>query len=223
MKPERLIDSTATPDGGELFLYERDGVFTLRIGGIELMTSRAHASEEELAWKAIRLVRRTRRPRVLVGGLGMGFTLRAALDASPRPAEVVVAELLPAVVRWNRDHLGGLAGNPMDDPRVTIEECDLADLIADSPKSFDVVLNDVDNGPSGCSLAANEGLYRAEGLASIRRCLRPGGVLGVWCAEPDSGFERAIAAAGFEVHAEDVYSRSVPKGPKHALFIGRLR
>ncbi len=222
MKPERLVDSTATPDGGELFLYERDGVYTLRIGGIELMTSRAHASEEELAWRAIRLVRRTRRPRVLVGGLGMGFTLRAALDASPRPAEVVVAELLPAVVRWNRDHLGGLAGNPIDDPRVTVVVGDLADLIADSPQAFDVILNDVDNGPSGCSLAVNEALYRPDGLASIRRCLRPGGVLGVWCAEPDTGFERAIGAAGFRVRTENVYSRGVPKGPKHALFIGTL-
>jgi len=222
MKPERLIDSTSTPDGGELFLYERDGVFTLRIGGIELMTSRAHASEEELAWKAIKLVRRTRRPRVLVGGLGMGFTLRAALDASPRPSEVVVAELLPAVVRWNRDHLGGLAGNPLDDPRVSVVERDLADVIADSPRGFDVILNDVDNGPAGCSLVANERLYRADGLASIRRCLRPGGVLGVWCAEPDAGFERTISASGFKVHAESVFSRGVPKGPKHALFIAQL-
>jgi len=223
MKPERLIDSTATPDGGELFLYERDGVYTLRIGGVELMTSRAHASEEELAWRAIRLVRGTRRPRVLVGGLGMGFTLRAALDASPRPAEIVVAELLPAVVAWNRDHLGGLAGHPMDDPRVTVVARDLADVIADSPRGFDVVLNDVDNGPAGCSLAANEWLYRPEGFAAIRRCLRPGGVLGVWCVEPDIGLEKAISAAGFQVRTEHVYSRGVPKGPKHALFIGRLR
>ncbi len=223
MKPERLIDSTETPDGGKLFLYERDGVFTLRIGGIELMTSRAHASEDELAWRSIALVRRTRRPRVLVGGLGMGFTLRAALDSSPRPSEVVVAELLPAVVRWNRDHLGALAGHPMDDPRVTIVERDLAELIADSPGEFDVILNDVDNGPSGCSLAANERLYRADGLASIRRCLRPGGVLGVWCAEPDPRFEKAIGAAGFRVQAEQVFSRGVPKGPKHALFIGQLQ
>ncbi|TFG38338.1 MAG: hypothetical protein E4H44_04045 [Candidatus Aminicenantes bacterium] len=222
MKPERLIDSTVAPDGGELFLYERDGVFSLRIGGIELMTSRAHASEEELAWRAIKLVRRTRRPRVLVGGLGMGYTLRAALDSSPRPVEVVVAELLPAVVRWNRDHLGALAGYPIDDPRVTIVERDIAELIADSPQGFDVILNDVDNGPNGCSLAINERLYRADGLAAIRRSLRPGGVLGVWCAEPDTGFERAIAAAGFRVHAETVYSRGVPKGPQHALFIGQL-
>jgi spermidine synthase len=222
VKPERLIDSTATPDGGELFLYERDGVFTLRIGGIELMTSRAHASEDELAWRSIGMLRHTRRPRVLVGGLGMGFTLRAALDASPRPAEVVVAELLSAVVRWNRDHLGGLAGHPVDDPRVTVVERDLADVIADSPRGFDVILNDVDNGPSGCSLPANERLYRADGLASIRRCLRPGGVLGVWCAEPDPRFLKTIGAAGFRAHAENVYSRGVPKGPQHALFIGQL-
>jgi len=221
MKPERLIDSTPTPGGDELFLYERDGVFTLRIGGIELMTSRAHDSEEELAWMAMKLVDRKLRPRVLVGGLGMGFTTRAALDSSPRPSEVVVAELLPTVVRWNRDHLGELAGRPMDDPRVTVVERDLWEIIADSPSGFDVILNDVDNGPGGCSLAQNERLYRPEGLAAIRRCLRPKGVLGVWCVEDDPRFVKALSAAGFQAHAGTVYARNVSKGHRHTVFIGQ--
>jgi spermidine synthase len=223
MKPERLIDSTPTPAGDELFLYERDGVFTLRIGGIELMTSRAHDSEEALALMAMKLVDRRCRPRVLVGGLGMGYTTRAALDSSPRPSEVVVAELLPAVVRWNREHLGDLAGRPMDDPRVTIVERDLFDVIKDSPQGFDVILNDVDNGPGGCALDKNERLYRADGLAAIRRCLRPGGVLGVWCVEYDPRFVRALSSAGFRAHAETVYARNVSKGHRHTVFLGQLR
>lgn len=222
MKPERLIDSTPTPEGDDLLLYERDGVFTLRIGGIELMTSRAHDSEEELAWRAMKLVDRKIRPRVLVGGLGMGFTTRAALDSSPRPSEVVVAELLPAVVRWNRDHIGELAGNPMDDPRVTIVERDFYEVIKDSPRGFDVILNDVDNGPGGCSLDRNERLYRAAGLAAVRRCLRPGGVLGVWCVEDDPGFVKAMKSAGFRAHAETIYARNVAKGHKHTIFIGQV-
>jgi spermidine synthase len=221
MKPERLIDSTATPGGEELFLYERDGVFTLRIGGIELMTSRAHDSEEELAWMAMKRLDRRCRPRVLVGGLGMGYTTRAVLDSSPRPSEVVVAELLPAVVRWNRDHLGELAGRPMDDPRVTVVERDLWDIIADSPNGFDVILNDVDNGPGGCALEQNEKLYTAVGLAAIRRCLRPKGVLGVWCVEDDPRFVKALSSAGFRAHAETVYARNVSKGHRHTVFIGQ--
>ena len=221
MKPERLIDSTTTPGGDELFLDERDGVFTLRIGGIELMTSRAHDSEEELAVMARQLVGRKRRPRVLVGGLGMGYTTRAALDASPSPSEVVVAELLPAVVRWNRDHLGQLAGNPLGDPRVKVVERDLYDLIADSPGGFDVILNDVDNGPGGCALDANERLYRPKGLEAIHRCLRPGGVLAVWCVEDDPRFVKALSAAGFRARSETIFARNVAKGHRHTIFLAQ--
>jgi spermidine synthase len=221
MKPERLIDSTPTPSGDELFLYERDGVFTLRIGGIELMTSRAHDSEEELAWMAMKLVDRRCRPRVLVGGLGMGYTTRAALDSVPRPSEVVVSELLPAVVGWNRDHIGHLAGRPMDDPRVTIVERDIWDVITDSPNGFDVILNDVDNGPGGCALEQNERLYSAAGLAAVRRSLRPKGVLGVWCVEDDPRLVKAMSSAGFKAHAETVFARNVAKGHRHSIFIGR--
>lgn len=221
MKPEHLIDSTPTPGGDELTLYERDGVFTLRISGIELMTSRAHDSEERLATTAIGLLPASRRPRVLVGGLGMGYTARAALDATPCPSEVVVAELLPAVVRWNRDHIGHLAGRPLDDPRLTVVEQDLFELIAGSPHAFDVVINDVDNGPGGCALERNERLYRRDGLAAIRRCLRPGGVLAVWCVDDDPRLVKAMAQAGFRAHAETIYARNVARGHRHTLFVGR--
>jgi len=223
MKPERLIDCAPTPGGDDLFLYERDGVFTLRISGIELMTSRAHDSEEELAWMAMKLVDRKCRPRVLVGGLGMGYTTRAALDSTPRPSEVVVSELLPAVVGWNRDHIGHLAGRPMDDPRVKIVERDIWDVIADSPNGFDVILNDVDNGPGGCALEQNEKLYSAAGLEAIRRSLRPKGVLGVWCVEDDPRFVKAMSSAGFKAHSETVFARKVAKGHRHTVFIGQRR
>jgi spermidine synthase len=222
MKPERRIDCTPTPDGDELCLYERDGTYTLRIGGIELMTSRAHDSEEKLASLAIGLVRRTRRPRVLVGGLGMGYTARAALDASPRPSKVVVVELLPAVVRWNRDHIGHLAGRPLDDPRVSVVEKDFSTVIEQSPGAFDVILNDVDNGPDGCVLESNERLYRPAGLAAIRRSLRPGGVLAVWCVGEDPRLVKAMAAAGFRAHSETLHARNVPRGHRHTVFIGRV-
>ncbi len=222
MKPERLIDSTPTPGGDELCLYERDGTYTLRISGVELMTSRAHASEEKMASMAMKLVGRKRGPRVLVGGLGMGYTARAALDASPRPSEVVVAELLPAVVRWNRDHIGHLAGRPMDDPRLTVVEEDLYTVITKSPGAFDVILNDVDNGPDGCVLDGNERLYRPAGLAALRRCLRPGGMLAVWCVEDDPRFVKAMAGAGFRARAETVYARNIPSGHRHTVFIGRV-
>jgi spermidine synthase len=222
MKPERRIDSTPTPGGDELSLVERDGTYTLRISGIELMTSRAHDSEKQLATMAIGLLSRKRAPRVLVGGLGMGYTARAALDAAPRPSEVVVAELLPAVVRWNRDHIGHLAGWPLDDSRLTVVEKDFFTVVTESPDAFDVILNDVDNGPGGCALDRNERLYRPEGLAIIRRSLRPGGVLAVWCVEDDPRLVKSMAKAGFKAHSETIFARKAPKGHRHTVFIGRV-
>jgi spermidine synthase len=222
MKPERLIDSTPTPGGDELSLHERDGTYTLRISGIELMTSRAHDSEEKLATMAIELLGRKRTPRVLVGGLGMGYTARAVLDATPRPSEVVVAELLPAVVRWNRDHIGHLAGRPLDDPRLSVVEQDFYTVITENPGGFDVILNDVDNGPGGCALDRNERLYRPEGLAAIRRSLRPGGILAVWCVEDDPRLVKSMAKAGFQAYSETIYARKARKGHRHTVFIGRV-
>ncbi|MEE4272432.1 MAG: hypothetical protein V2I67_12205 [Thermoanaerobaculales bacterium] len=221
MKPERLIDSTTAPGGDELHLVERDGVFTLRIAGIELMTSRANESERQLAIMTMKHLPRSRRPRVLVGGLGMGYTTRAALDASPPPSEVVIAELLPAVVRWNREHLGHLAGHPMRDERVRVVEEDFFRVVSENPGGFDAILNDVDNGPGGCALDRNERLYGATGLAAIHRCLRPGGVLGVWCVADDPRLVKAMASAGFEAHSETIFARNVAKGHRHTVFIGR--
>jgi spermidine synthase len=202
-------------------LYERDGVYSIRVNGLELMSSRAHGSEEALARLA--LARATASPpAVLVGGLGMGFTVRAVLEAVPADSRIVVAEIFPAVVAWNRGGLAKLAGSPLTDPRVTVEVGDVAHLLKASPASFDVILLDVDNGPDAFTTTENNRLYRPQGLGMIRRSLRPHGVLGVWSADPDQKFERQLARAGFKVRAETVPARSGGKGPKHTIFIAEL-
>ena len=222
MKPQHTLGQSWTPDGGEILLYERDGAYMIRVNGLELMTSRAHGSEEELARLALAKVTR-KKPRVLIGGLGMGYTLRAVLDVVPKSAKIMVAEILPIVVIWNRSELAHLAGFPLDDPRVAVVERDVAKIIAAGPSAFDAVLLDVDNGPAALTVDVNERLYGASGLAAIRRCLRPGGVLGVWSSDPDRGFERRLAKAGFRVSTETVPARRGGKGPKHTIFIARVQ
>lgn len=220
MKPQSTLDRVTTPDGKELVLYERDGVYTIRVDGLELMSSRAHGSEEDLAELVIGELG-TRRPRVLVGGLGMGFTLRAVLDLVPPDATVVVAELLPEVVAWNRGPLAELARSPLSDPRVSLEVVDVGRVMATRPAAFDGILLDVDNGPSALTDRRNADLYRKRGLEAARRSLGPGGVLGVWSASPDRPFERALARAGFTVRTETVRARRGTKGPRHTIFIAR--
>ena len=221
MKPQHTLGQASTPDGGEIVLYERDGAYFIRVNGLELMTSRAHGSEEDLANLVLAKVHR-KKPKVLVGGLGMGFTLRAVLDSVPKSANVMVAEILPAVIAWNRHELAHLAGSPLKDPRVAVVERDVAEIVAAGPSAFDAVLLDVDNGPAALTLTENERLYGPSGLASIHRCLRSGGVLGVWSADPDKAFERRLAKAGFKVSTETVPARRGGKGPKHTIFIASL-
>ena len=220
MKPQKTLSRMATPDGKELVLYERDGVFSIRVDGLELMSSRAHGSEEALARLVLSEIGH-RRPKVLVGGLGMGYTLRAVLNARPQVSRVVVAELFPSVVSWNRDELAHLAGAPLDDPRVTLFEGDVSDLLANNRRSFNAVLLDVDNGPAAFTLARNERLYGPHGIASVRRSLRPGGVLGVWSSDPDPAFARELGRAGFRVKTETVSARRAAKGPKHTVFVAK--
>jgi len=220
MKPQHTLGTASTSDGGYIVLYERDGAYTIRVNGLELMTSRAHGSEEDLARLVLAKVKR-KKPKILVGGLGMGYTLRAVLDVVPESARVMVAEILPAVIAWNRNELAQLAGAPLDDPRVAVVERDVAEIIAAGPSAFDAVLLDVDNGPAAFTVAGNEDLYGPSGLTAIRRCLRPGGVLGVWSADPDKAFARRLARAGFKVSTETVPARRGAKGPKHTIFIAK--
>jgi len=216
----QLLGRTRTPDGDEMTLTRRGGEYVILAGGQSLMSSRMHGSEEALATFACRRVRTLERPCVLVGGLGMGFTLRATLDLLPPEATVVVAELVPAVVQWNRGPLGSLAGYPLKDKRVAVDEGDVAATLRASPGRFDAVLLDVDNGPAAFTATHNAGLYDDRGLAAARAALKVGGVLAVWSAREDRRFEQRLRYGGFTVTVERVRGRLKKGGPRHTLFIG---
>ena len=218
MKPWEVVARARTPDGTELTLARHPSEYIILAGGQNLMSSRMHASEEALATLGCRQARVRAAPRVLVGGLGMGFTLRAALDTLPAAAEVVVAELVPAVVDWNRGPLGPLAGHPIDDPRVRVHIGDVAAVWRSRTDSFDAVLLDVDNGLVAMTTPANAGLYRPSGVEAVRRALRPGGVLACWSAGGDPAFERRLRGAGLRVERHSVRSRGT-RGARHTIFL----
>lgn len=217
MKRWEVLGRTRTPDGSELTLIRHPSESVILIDGRILMSSRVHGSEDALAVLGCQRARTLTRPRVLVGGLGMGFTLRAALDILPPTALVLVVELVPAVLEWNRGPLGMLAGRPLDDPRVRIEEGDVAATMLSNRGRFDAVLLDVDNGPLALTASSNAALYNGEGIALARSSLRPGGVLAVWSAGDDRRFEQRLRAAGFSVQRERVSSR-LRKGPRHTIL-----
>ncbi|MCP4658688.1 MAG: hypothetical protein GY856_25030 [bacterium] len=219
MLPLETLGRVTTVDGKELVLYHRDGVFHIRIDGLELMSSRAHGSEQMLARLACGLLEGIAGPRMLVGGLGLGYTLRAALDCLGADAEVVVAELFPAVVEWNRGPLAHLARHPLKDPRVTVEETDVRALLGRRSAAFDAILLDVDNGPAALTLTSNQWLYTAPGLAAIRRSLKGAGILAIWSPTRDAAFVRRLRRAGFEVRSETVSARGHATGPRHTIFL----
>jgi spermidine synthase len=204
-------------------LYQRGNEYSIRVDGCELMTSRASHSEQEMARLAVeRLDRQVTSPRLLIGGLGMGFTVRAALDALPPGAHVAVAEIVPAVIAWNRGPLGHLARSPLEDRRVQLDLADVARVIANATSPFDAILLDVDNGPMGLTREGNQGLYSEAGLASARRALRGGGLLVVWSASPDARFERRFRQAGYAVEMLEVPARGPSAGgTRHTVFFGR--
>jgi spermidine synthase len=221
MKPWELLGQTRAPDGTELTLTRRGGEHVILAGGRSLMSSRMHGSEEALAAFACRGVRTLEQPSILVGGLGMGFTLRATLDLLPPDATVVVAELVPGVVEWNRGPLGPLAGYPLKDKRVIIEIDDVAVTLRSSSRRFDAVLLDVDNGPAAFTASHNAALYDDRGLAAARGALTIGGVLAVWSAWEDLRFEQRLRYAGFTVGVERVRGRLKKGGPRHTIFLAR--
>ncbi len=222
MKPLTTLDQVQTPDGREMVLYQRGDAFSIEVDGENLMGSRAHGSEESLARLALEALGPHPRPRVLVGGLGMGFTLRAVLDAlGPNSAKVRVAEAFAAVVAWNRSHLAHLAGRPLADPRVEIEVEDVGARIAASEAAFDVILLDVDNGPAAFTLDGNHKLYTERGIAACRRALNPGGVLAVWSADEDFRYADRLGRGGFAVKVRRVSARANGKGGRHVLFFGK--
>lgn len=225
MLKNRILDSVVTPDGRELVLYQHGNMFAIRVDDDDLMSSRMHGSEEELARLGLLALDKRPAPRVLVGGLGMGFTLRAVLDGlRGRPqAQVVVAELFPAVVSWNRTYLGELARHPLQDPRVVVEEGDVAKLLARSKEGFDLILLDVDNGPEAFTLDDNHDLYTEKGIATCRAALREGGVVAFWSAGDDHAFAWRLQCGGFEAEVHRVPARPGGKGGRHVIFLGVCR
>lgn len=218
MKPWETLGRAHLPDGTELTLVRHPSEFAILANGRSLMSSRMHGSEEALARLGCARARTMRSPSVLIGGLGMGFTLRAALDALPPTARVLVAELVPAVVEWNRGWLGKLASHPLDDPRVQIEVGDVAATIRSSRARFDVVLLDVDNGADAMTTASNAVLYSDRGIAAARAAVRPGGILALWTATDDRRFERRLRAGGFDVQRTHIPAR-LNRGPMHTILI----
>ncbi len=219
MNPWVLLDKTEVPgDGGEMKLYQRAHEFSISVKNEELMNNRMHGSEDALAELACERVADRKDPRVLIGGLGMGFTLRAALDHLGGNAEVVIAELVPAVVKWNRTHLAELAGRPLDDPRVTVRESDVGLVIREAPGAYDAIMLDVDNGPDGLTHEGNDRLYTRGGINAAKAALKPGGILGVWSAEPDPSFTKRLRGAGFKIEEVSVRARKT-KGRRHTIWL----
>jgi spermidine synthase len=219
MKPWEVLARTTAPDGSELTLLKHPSEYVIRAGAHVLMTSRIHGSEDALATLGCRRARARPRPVVLIGGLGMGFTLRAALDVLPPAAQLVVAELVPAVVDWNRGVLGELAGHPLDDARVRVETIDVARLVRERPGAFDAILLDVDNGPAALTLASNAALYDRAGIGALRAALAADGMLALWAAGDDPAFERRLHAGGFTVERHAVRGRASGRGPRHVVLL----
>ena len=219
MIPWVQLDSAKTPDGGqELRLKQRGSEFSIMLGTNELMNSRLSGSEQALAKLSCDRIAGHSRPKILIGGLGMGFTLRAALAELSADASVTVAELVPAVIAWARGPMAALFAGCLDNPRVNIREADVGHIIRSDKAAWDAILLDVDNGPEGSVSKGTDALYSAAGLTAARTALKPGGVLAVWSQGPDNGFTRRLKQAGFAV--EEVKTRANGKrGARHVIWI----
>ena len=221
MIPWKLLDRAVVPGGGgDLTLHQRGDEFSIRVDGIELMNSRVYAKEDALSKIGCARIAERKHARVLIGGLGMGFSLATALAGLRDDAEVVVAELVPSVVEWNRARLGHLVGHPLRDARVTLRQEDVARVLRERSAAYDAILLDVDNGPDGLTRGSNDWLYTPAGLACAHAALRAKGILGVWSARPDDAFVRRMRAARFTVDEIVVTSRGGRKGAQHVLWLG---
>ena len=223
MTPRELLGTAEVPGGEPLRLFRRGADYMIVLERNELMNSRISGSEEALATMTIDRLGGRATPHLLVGGYGMGFTLRAALAKLGPQGRVTVAELVPEIVDWARGPMAELTAGCLDDPRVAAEFADVADVIAAGRGTYDAILLDVDNGPDGLVRAVNDRLYSARGLATARAALKPGGVLAVWSAAKDAAFARRLREGGFDVDAVTVRARSNGKGPIHTIWfaVGR--
>ena len=219
MKPRVTVDRATSPDGTELQLVEHDGAYVINADGLLLMSTKMVHSEEELARLGCGSL--GQKPRVLIGGLGCGYTLRATLELLPEDGVAVQSELVPEIVEWNRGPLGPFADHPLEDPRTDLQVKDVAALIREGDRSYDAVLLDVDNGPSAVVTNTNSWLYGDKGLRALRRALKPGGIAAIWSAEDDRGFPGKLRANGLVPERHRVRSRKGRKGPSYVIFLGR--
>ena len=220
MIPWIKIDTARVPGtDGELRLMRRGAEFSIMLGTNELMNSRLSGSEAALATLAARKLEAIREPHLLIGGLGMGFTLRAALAVLGTGARIVVAELVPAVVAWARGPMAEIFGDSLGDPRVSIDETDVSEIIWSRDSKFDAILLDVDNGPEGLTRKANDALYSSAGLNAAYTALRPGGVLAVWSSGPNAAFSKRLRTAGFDVNEVQVRATGRGGGARHVIWI----
>ena len=219
MIPWTLVDTAQVPGGGELRLKQRGAEFSIMLGQNELMNSRLSGSEEALATIACGRIRDRKTPRILIGGLGMGFTLRAALAALGPAARIVVAELVPAVVAWARGPMAEVFADSLTDPRVSIREADVGHLIGSETSAFDAILLDVDNGPEGLTRKTNDALYDLKGLNAARAALRPRGVLAVWSSKQNPKFTWRLGKAGFAVEEVRARANGSRGGARHVIWI----
>jgi spermidine synthase len=220
MIPWEKIDTARIPGtDDELRLMRRGKEFSIMLGTNELMNSRLSGSEAALATLAAKKIGAVKNPHVLIGGLGMGFTLRAALGAFGSKAKIVQAELVPAVVAWARGPMADIFGDSLGDTRVSIREADVSEIIRSQRSTFDAILLDVDNGPEGLTRKANDALYSSVGLQAAQMALRPGGVLAVWSSGPNPAFAKRLRAAGFEVNEVNVRATGRGGGARHVIWI----
>lgn len=218
MIARELLGTAHVPGGEDLKLYRHDRDFMIVMGHNELMSTRRSGSEIALATQSCARIAGRKRPHLLIGGYGMGFTLRAALDVLGPDADVTVAELVPEIIAWARGPMADLMDGCLDDPRVHLTMGDVGDVIEASPGTFDAILLDVDNGPDGLVREDNNRLYSRFGLRAAKAALRPGGVLAVWSAAKDNAFKARLQKAGFAVDEVGVRARSNGKGPMHVIW-----
>ncbi|GAB5447642.1 spermidine synthase [Gymnodinialimonas sp.] len=222
MRPWIHLATAKTPQGGSLRLSRRDTEFSIRLeDGNELMNSRLSGSEEALATLALDLLSDRVEPRVLIGGLGMGFTLRAAQNVAPPGARIKVAEIVPDLVDWASTHMAPVFGDCLKDPRVEVATEDVAVMIRAARGSYDAILLDVDNGPDGLTRAGNDGLYSVAGLNAARQALSSGGVLAVWSADPAPAFTKRLSHCGFDPQVHSVRASRAKRGSRHTIWIAR--
>ncbi|WP_422060248.1 spermidine synthase [Sphingopyxis sp.] len=225
MIPREHLGTAPVPGGEALYLYRRGRDFTIALDGNDLMSTRMSGSEEALADMSCDRLRdgadKGGGPHLLVGGYGMGFTLRAALARLGPDARVTVAELVPEIIDWARGPMAELTAGCLDDPRVELLLTDVSGVIGGAARLYDAILLDVDNGPDGLTRIGNDRLYSMGGLARAKAALRPGGILAIWSAAPDAKFSRRLKESGFAVEEVVVRARSNGKGPRHIIWFAR--